>query len=363
MLNSIQFYQVKRILPFGIIWFVLGALFLSIEQIAIGDMPKTDEFAISLEPDILTYALVGIFLIGCGFGAIHVLWLEKLFRNRPLSLKVFIEFVVYLGFLELMLLINYPVVASMEYDVALFDPAVWSRFKHFLWSKTHLSVLLQMSFSIFASLLYYEVSATIGQKVLYNFFTGKYHLPVQEDRVFMFADMKDSTTIAEQLGHQDYFRFLREYYESFSQAIIRHGGEVYQYVGDEIVISWPLSKGLKNNNCIECFFKMKHDLKRRGPTFEKRFEIRPDFNASLHYGVITTGEIGALKKDIFFTGDVLNTTARILSKTSDYHQDLLISEALSKKLNLDQRYRLKSFGSQDLKGKKMKVNILAVEKV
>ena len=73
----------------------------------------------------------------------------------------------------------------------------------------------------------------------------------------MFLDMKSSTTIAESLGHVKYFEMLKEYYSDLSDPIIKYSGEIYQYVGDEIVVSWKLKNGLQNNNCIQCFFAMK----------------------------------------------------------------------------------------------------------
>lgn len=361
-LSAKRKYQFSRILPFGFIWLLLGALFLSIEEMAIGDLTKTDQSAIRLEPDVVLYALVGIFFIGCIFGAIHVLWLDKLFKGRSFGRKLLFEFSVYLLFMEFMLLLNYPIVASMEQDTSLLDSSVWERFGLFFFSVTHLSALLQMSVSIMLSLFYFEISSAVGPNVLYNFFIGKYHRPVNEERIFMFVDMKDSTTIAEKLGSELYFQFLQAYYDSFSSAIINHQGEVYQYVGDEIVISWPKDKGLINNNCIECFFTMKSDMDARSQMFQRRFEIVPDFKAALHCGPITTGEIGALKKDIFFTGDVLNTTSRILGKASVYGENLMVSKDLIQLMKIEDHYDFRTLGTQELKGKSESVDVMAVGK-
>ena len=75
----------------------------------------------------------------------------------------------------------------------------------------------------------------------------------------MFLDMKSSTTIAGNLGHVKYFEMLREYYSVLSDPIVKYSGEIYQYVGDEIVVSWKLKRGLENNNCIQCFFALKEN--------------------------------------------------------------------------------------------------------
>jgi adenylate cyclase len=172
--------------------------------------------------------------------------------------------------------------------------------------------------------------------------------------------MKSSTAIAEQLGHIKYFELLREYYSDFSEAIIRHSGEVYQYIGDEIVISWKYNEGIKNNDCINCFFAMKKDLKKRADWYTSNFGVVPTFKAGLHVGKVTTGEIGALKKEIIFTGDVLNTTARIQGLCNKYAVDILVSEDLIKELQLDKKFQITSLGETELKGKEEKMELFTV---
>ena len=153
----------------------------------------------------------------------------------------------------------YPLAAGVELNVSPFDTQVWDKFSNFLTSMEFVSTSVSIAFSLFTSLFYSEISENVGHGVLMNFFTGKYHKPTEEKRIFLFSDMKSSTAIAEQLGHIKYFELLREYYADFSDAIIRHAGEIYQYVGDEIVISWEYEDGIKANNCLNCFFAMKED--------------------------------------------------------------------------------------------------------
>ncbi len=112
-------------------------------------------------------------------------------------------------------------------------------------------------------------------------------------------------------GMSNYFEMLKEYYADLSEPIIQYYGEIYQYVGDEIIISWGLKNGLKNNNCIQCFFAMKAAIRQQARKYREKFGLLPEFKAGFHLGKVTTGEIGVIKKEIVFTGDVLNTTARV----------------------------------------------------
>ncbi len=146
--------------------------------------------------------------------------------------------------------------------------------------------------------------------------------------------MKSSTTIAENLGHVKYFEMLRAYYSDLSDPIIKYTGEIYQYVGDELVVSWKLKNGLQDNNCIECFFAMKAAIRKQTEKYNEKFGLLPEFKAGFHVGKVTTGEIGVIKKEIIFTGDVLNTAARIQGLCNLFEVDILISADLKKMLKL-----------------------------
>jgi len=172
--------------------------------------------------------------------------------------------------------------------------------------------------------------------------------------------MKSSTTIAEHAGHIQYFELLREYYSDLSDPIIKYSGEVYQYVGDEIVVSWKTREGIKDNNCIQCFFAMKKSIRDQSVKYKEKFGVLPEFKAAFHTGKVTTGEIGVIKKEIIFTGDVLNTAARIQGLCNFYKTDILISGSLLKKLTLNHQFQVKSLGENELKGRDEKIELFTI---
>ncbi|MBM1106549.1 adenylate/guanylate cyclase domain-containing protein [Aurantibacter crassamenti] len=343
--------NILRVIPFGIIWLVFGALFLWIEYAALDNQKNIADTAIQMKTDVVVFALIGITFVGFLVGFIELIYLNRLFEKQSFLVKIISKFLIYSLFFVVVILITFPIAASLELNTSIFDNRVWNRYGAFFFSITNASTIIQLSFSLLVSLLYAEISENIGQNVLLNFFTGKYHKPVTENRIFMFADMKSSTTIAEELGHIKYFELLRSYYFDLSNAIVKNQGEVYQYIGDEIVISWKLKNGLKNNQCLHCFYDMKSDLKALKNKYLKKFGVFPDFKAALHFGEVTTGEIGALKKEIFFTGDVLNTTARIQGLCQDYGVDLLLSKTLMDRLYLNDTFTVEPMGKPQLKGK------------
>lgn len=351
----------QRVLPFGIIWLVLSWIFLSTEYAVLGDFSNSPQTAIKITPEIMLFASITVFVIGCIVGILEVFFVNHLFEKRSLPQKIVGKFFMYAILLSILILISYVSAASIEMDTSVFDQRVWNRYGEFLFSITYFSTVLQIGFSLLLSLLYAEISDNLGSQVLLNFFTGKYHKPTRETRIFMFVDMKDSTTIAESVGSTTYFKLLQSYYYDFSNAIINNYGEVYQYVGDEIVITWKLKRGLEQNYCVRCFFDMEKALQKKSKTYLRKYGVVPQFKAGMHCGEVTTGEIGALKKDIFFTGDVLNTTARILGLCATYQKDLLLSKEMVEQLSLGDNYVVENLGSPRLKGKANSINVMSIE--
>ena len=142
----------------------------------------------------------------------------------------------------------------------------------------------------------------------------------------MFLDLKDSTPIAEQLGHEKYFFFIRDFIYHVSKAILENNGMIYQYVGDEVVVTWPYRKAniLKSMNAvIEC----RKALQKRSDYFRREYDgIVPEFRAGLHAGDVTIGEIGVIKKDIAISGEAMNITARIRSACNELNQKFVVSK-------------------------------------
>ena len=343
--------NISRIIPFGLIWFVFGLIFFIVETAATGGLDQRPSVAIEIDLQIFIFGTLATTILGLFVGSVEVLYLNRVFAKKSLTRKILYKILFYVWIMFMITVIAYPIAASMELNTNILDKRVWNKLHVFLTSFTYLSTDLQLAVLLGVSLFYAEISEHIGHGILINFFTGKYHSPKEEKRIFMFSDMKSSTTIAEKLGHIKYFELLREYYFDLSEAIIKYSGEIYQYIGDEIVVSWKYKDGIENNNCIKCFFAMKEDLGKRADWYNKNFGLMPTFKAGLHYGKVTTGEIGALKKEIIFTGDVLNSTARIQGLCNQYKVDLLISDDLKNSLNLDSEFQIKSLGKNELRGK------------
>ncbi len=173
-------------------------------------------------------------------------------------------------------------------------------------------------------------------------------------------DMKSSTTNAENIGHESYFDLLKAYYADMTDAILETSGQIYQYVGDEIVVTWPEKEGIYQNNCIQCFAKISEVIEQKRDGYLKQFGLVPEFKAGFHIEEVTTGEFGIIKKDIIYTGDVLNTTARIQAECNTYNTKALISEELLDELQKEDAISFIPIGQLMLRGKTETIQLSSV---
>lgn len=362
MLSPKNKRRLLRIIPFGIISAVLSLIYVLIERGILGDSvtyPSTGNPYHSNIPLSVSIALV----LGLANGFIEIIYLNKWFQKSSFLRKIAYKTFMYIVLITIFTLLSSSIGHAFELKVGLFNEEVWKYLSRFISNLAFWSIVLYVSLGIGICLFYTEVSDNIGQGVLLNFFTGKYHQPIEEERIFMFLDMKSSTTIAEQLGHVEYFRMLREYYADLSDPIIEHGGEIYQYVGDEVIVTWKHEEQALNNNCLNCFFAMKKALKSQSKKYESNFGVIPTFKAGIHLGKVTSGEIGVIKREITFSGDVLNTTARIQGLCNQYQVDLLTSDELINTLNLEKGFEKNSLGEVELRGRNEKITLFTIEKV
>ena len=206
-----------------------------------------------------------------------------------------------------------------------------------------------------------QISRMLGQNTLLSYLTGRYHKPVEEERVFMFLDLNASTSIAEKLGHTRYHVFLNEFFYDITPAIIDCKGEIYQYVGDEVVVTWTKERGLQNANCINCYFGVVGAIAKASGRYEKRYGFVPTFKAGYHAGRVTAGLIGDIKRDIVFHGDTVNTAARIRSECNTFKRDLLLSGSLLEQLSISNYLTPENMGRIKLRGKEEEIELYSIK--
>ena len=196
---------------------------------------------------------------------------------------------------------------------------------------------------------------------LIKYIVGKYHLPEEVNKIFLFIDLKSSTEIAEKLGNLQYSSFMIDYFNDMTDAILMSRAEIYQYVGDEIILTWSFSDGIKDSRCVNCFYDIRNKMELNKYKYLKKFEVYPQFKAAIHAGRVSVTWIGSIKKEIVYHGDVLNTTARIQAECNKHNQYCLVSGYMIASLQLPGHLKSEYVGELQLKGKQEKVKIFGLK--
>ena len=205
-----------------------------------------------------------------------------------------------------------------------------------------------------------QINLFFGSNNLWELFRGQFYTPREEERIFMFLDLQASTTHAERLGHIKYSLLIQDCFNDLG-IVAENEAEIYQYVGDEAILTWKLDEGIKSENCLNAFFNFKHQLSTRSQYYMDNYECQPHFKAGLNGGIVTVTEVGKFKKEIAYHGDTINIAARIQGMCNEFEKELLISEKLATLMD-SSCYNFDKLGSIGLKGKEKKVAIYSVSK-
>lgn len=340
--------KIKAVLITTLIGMIIGALFTSI--------------AFGFEYVRIVKGLTAGFLITFSIGILEFFVFQSKFRKMKFSLTLLIRTVCYVFAISFAVIAVWVIHESSVNDVSIFTTLGGTDFNHFLFRGDFPKILVFAVVVGFIINFFTQINSLLGKNVLRNYLSGKYHSPKEEERVFMFLDLSSSTTIAEKLSPIDFHKFINNYFFDIDEEIIKSKGEVYQYIGDEVVISWRGDNGFKDANCIRCFYNIKDKIDELAEKYSDQFGIVPGFKAGLHCGLVVTGEVGDSKREIVFHGDVLNTASRIQAQCNAQKKIFLISGDVLSKIKLPKEFKSVELGEFKLRGKEQIVNLYSIEK-
>lgn len=226
-------------------------------------------------------------------------------------------------------------------------------------------VVRDVSFLFILFLVFYfiiQVKRIVGGRVLRNFILGRYHRPVQEERIFMFLDLTGSTPLAQRLGDIGVHGMIKQFFFDIAEPILENDGETHRYVGDQVVVTWPLGDQIENQRCLDCYFAIQDKIKKEASRYQEKFGAVPGFRVGLHGGSVIAGECGDDKQEIVYYGDTVNTAARVESACKTFERPMLISLDLLKQIKLRGEYVVENLGAADLRGRSESLEIATVER-
>ena len=309
---------------------------------------------------MLLIPLIGGVVYGTCTGFIDLFTKDSFINTYSTGLRILIKSVLYfIAFIALFVLLNY-FISDLLAD--------------FIWGENQIEFNNSFHKNLSRTLFFYtlvlnvvlsyvlQVNAKFGPGVLIPLLLGKYQKPFVERRIFLFMDLRSSTTYAEKLGHLKYSEMIRDCFRIANQVLVRHDGEIYQYIGDEVVITWREEMGLFNHHCIHYYFDFMKAINDKRGFYLDKYDCVPEFKAGIHLGEVTAIEVGEIKKEIAYHGDTINTAARIQSVCNKYSKNLIASKALVDTLDFDNGISASHIGSEQFKGKSNSVEIYYIEK-
>ncbi|MEM1057578.1 MAG: adenylate/guanylate cyclase domain-containing protein [Bacteroidota bacterium] len=205
-----------------------------------------------------------------------------------------------------------------------------------------------------------QIRLMLGPGTLGALLVGRYRLPVPEQRAFMFLDLTGSTGLAQRLGPERFNAFKNDYFRDVVEPILATGGQIYQYVGDEVVVTWKVREGALARSPVEMFLRLDEVVHQRTPYYEAQYGEVPLYKAGLHVGDVVTAEIGELKKDIVYSGDTVNVAARIEGQCHALGARLLASREALDLAPLPEGVDPEEVGAIGLRGREGTVKLFRV---
>jgi adenylate cyclase len=286
-------------------------------------------------------------------GSFLVFYINVRYNDKPYGqtiIAVILIFIAVIAFIAMLLALIIGPIASGNEFLPTFGKMM----------PRTLKALVVWSIVVAITQLLLQVNSKFGQGIFLNVIKGKYNTPKPEEKMFMFLDLNSSTRIAEELGDEKYHTLLKDFFSDITAPILENRGEIYQYVGDEVVIAWNYMDGRQDQHVIKCFYDMKLQIKKNEQKYLRKYGLVPTFKAGIHCGKVIAGEVGVIKRDITYSGNVLNTASRILNKCAELQAELIASEDILSALGLVKEYVRKPLGAIRLRGKEESVILNAL---
>jgi adenylate cyclase len=293
-------------------------------------------------------------------GSMLVFYINAKYHDKPYTFTILLITISFVLIVSFIAVIMGMIMVPMHSGKPLSHPASQAAFRAFLKDPQYLKAAIAWYVILAVTQLLLQLNSKFGQGAFWNIVRGRYNTPREEKRTFMFLDINSSTTIAEQLGDEKYHALLKDFFADITYPILDNKGSIYQYVGDEVVVAWNFANGRENMQSIKCFFDMKLRIREQKEKYLRKYGLVPSFKAGIHCGRVIGGEVGVMKRDVTYSGDVLNTTARILSKCNEFNAEVIASADVLSGIASLTDYVSRPLGAIKLKGKEKEVMLNAL---
>lgn len=170
----------------------------------------------------------------------------------------------------------------------------------------------------------------------------------QENLSIMFSDIRDFTTLSENLSAHALFGFLNEYLNHMERPIRQHHGFVDKFIGDAIM-------ALFDKNPLDAVYAglgMFESLKNYNQNRHKQGLPSLQIGIAINTGLVTIGVLGSSERmDTTVIGDAVNIASRVEGLTKVYHCTLMITGETYQHIKHHQDLKIRFIDKVQIKGK------------
>lgn len=173
----------------------------------------------------------------------------------------------------------------------------------------------------------------------------------------LFSDIRNFTSLSEQMSPDENFRFLNKYLERMEPSIQLHSGFVDKYIGDAIM---ALFAG-PSDSAVASAIAMRRELKAINQGRNDGGLENIDFGTGLNSGEVIMGTVGSNNRmDTTVIGSTVNLAARLESLTKVYCAPIILSEFSKDLLQNPEVFHIRELDTVQVQGINRAVKIFEV---
>jgi adenylate cyclase len=155
---------------------------------------------------------------------------------------------------------------------------------------------------------------------------------------------------------------ITRFFFDIAEPISEHGGAVHAYVGDEVILTWPVTADpVRNARCLACFFAIERKMTRLAVDYDREFGIVPSFRAGLHAGPVIVSECGDAKRQLAYFGGTMNVAARLCEYCKAVNHRLIVSGDLLHQVTIPVGIEVGDGESLALRGRQERVEAHVIQ--
>ncbi|ARV61211.1 adenylate/guanylate cyclase domain-containing protein [Nostocales cyanobacterium HT-58-2] len=152
----------------------------------------------------------------------------------------------------------------------------------------------------------------------------------RKDVTILFSDIRDYTTLTENLGAAEVVSLLNQYFETMVEAVFNHEGTLDKFIGDALMAVFGAPLPLTENHAWRAIHSAL-EMRQRLAEFNRRriSQKQPPIHVGIGIssGEVVSGNIGSRKRmDYTVIGDGVNLSSRLEAVTKEYGCDIILSE-------------------------------------